>query len=180
MSTTPTQQQIEEIAKQHRVLALKWGQVMRDNDFFKVEDEIVQALTEATQPLLERVKELEQVADIGDDLMNKQLERIDQLQSQLTTLEAACVERNEYITATNYWKLEPHDQKERAAYLKKFNDASSTSGQRILEENRRLREAINKVTWMLINHDNYGSVGDRQLAKELTDSISTNQLNQGK
>ena len=105
------------------------------------------ALKEATQPLLERVKELEQVADIGDDLMNKQLERIDQLQSQLTTLEAACADMREALNTCiagngGHW----FDKSKVAKAL------SSTSGQRILEENRRMRELLEKFKLELTPH----------------------------
>jgi len=135
-----TQQQIEEIANRYEEAT------NRDRKFF------IEAMTEATQPLLERVKELEESANNGDTLMNKQLERIEQLQSQLTTLEAACAEKDEALKAynsvvarylseggvpdTTTWNLFVETQQDGHKAMK------STSGQRILEENGRMKERI--------------------------------------
>lgn len=130
---------------------------------------IVAGINKATQPLLERVKELEHEKRLAGFTSAN-------LQSQLTTLEAVCAEKNEawftaMVRAYTIAYKHGHEDTVEARYVDVvqaeettyFNDAvielvndnavmpeladamQPTSGQRILEENRRMREALKRL-----------------------------------
>ena len=204
--STPTQQQIEEIAIRYE------GATNRDRKFF------IEAMTEATQPLLETVTKLErdienesnktagyeditrelrsQLTTLQGDLIAEQL-KVKLQANIITTLEAACAEQRlaleEQTSRTEYGNRlgadfyannkhfgfcskgagNPRECSVCGTYYKMKDALLSTSGQRILEENRRMREALEKIQTRL-GVDWHPSEDIAQKA------LSTNQLNQGK
>jgi len=189
---TPTQQKIEEIAT--RRTDAKISKLPFPVKLFKVYEEMVNHATTlereliATQPLLERVEELEQDKNTKEDIVWNLKQQIQHLQSQLTTLEAACAEKNEALNTILYHKddevhgtivrLSAHNED---ALFKAINN--STSGQRILEENRKKEELLCQICSSCERQDSHLPVSAWLWFiehKKNCQHFSTNQLNQGK
>lgn len=156
MSTT--QQQIEEIARNLAdTMSRAIDRPLREFSDM-VQEELIghcqNALTEATQPLLERVaemeKELQNMAHRHLEIATKSLDNRLQLQSQLITLEAACAEKDEAIKVAcdELVNGENHGNISDCLVAKKLRYVinSTTCGNGMLEENERMRKALEELS----------------------------------
>lgn len=113
MTDTTTAPTPEELAAQ-TAASLFDGTIITES---RLASAIAAAIRQHSAPLEAQIAEL--TADL--DMVQRELAvRTDECVTAEAALSAMTAERDklrEYATATEYWKLEPHDQKERSAFL---------------------------------------------------------------